>query len=161
MRHAHTQTMSFTDLLTELLRAHTPRAALALVAMWLGAALMPVASFIAVGIFLVITDWLTGISAARVRGVPITSAGLWRTIRKAVFYPVAIISSLVVERTFFQGSEWLVYLVAAYIALTELFSNLENISVITGTDIIGAVRRYARRRLGEAQQPSPPPKDLE
>lgn len=144
-------TMSLEQLLTALWHAQGPRAALSIVGMWLGMQLLPVASFILVGIGLVIADWATGITAARVRGVPITSAGLWRTVRKAVFYPVAILSSLAVEVTFLPGHSWLVYIVASYICFTELFSNLENISAITGTNIIGDVKRAFISRWGKKE----------
>jgi phage-related holin len=139
--------MNFQDFLQQLFLAHGWKAALSVVATFVGSALLPVSTFLAVGVMLVMADWITGVTAAIVRGDRITSRGLMRTMRKVLFYSMAIVLVLMVERAFFPSSHWMVYLVSAYIALVELFSNLENISSITGTDIAAPLRRALRLRL--------------
>lgn len=148
--------MNFQDFLTQLLAAHGWKAALSVVGAFVGGALMPVSSFLAVGVMLVVADWFTGVTAARQRGERITSRGLMRTLRKVVFYSLAIVLVMTVEQAFFSGSHWMVYLTSAYIAMVELFSNLENISSITGTDIAAPLRRALRLRLPWL---TPKPKD--
>lgn len=153
-----TQTkMTFEQLLLELARAHGWKAGLSIILSWLGIHLMPIAGFILVVIVLGISDWITGVTAARIKKEAITSRGLFRSVRKIVFYCLAIVLVVIVENTFF-ASTWLVYLVAVYIALVELYSNLENISVITGTNILGIVRKGINAQLAKVnltlRQPS-------
>lgn len=140
-------TMNFQELISQLFLAHGWKAALSLLVTFVGNALLPVSAFLAVGVVLVAADWLTGVTAAVVRGDRITSRGLLRTIRKVFFYSLAIVLVLTVEQAFFPGSHWMVYLVSAYISLVELFSNLENISSITGTDIAAPLRKALRMRI--------------
>ena len=149
--------MNFQELLTNLFAAHGWKAVLSIVVAWIGNALLPVSAFLAVGVGLVCADWVTGITAAVVRREKITSRGLTRTLGKALFYSLAIVLVLIVERTFFAQSNWMVYMVSAYIALVELFSNLENISIITGTDIAAPLRRMLRRTLPWFREEPPKP----
>jgi len=146
--------MSFEQLLVALAKAHGWKAISSIILGWIGVNLMPVASFLAVGIVLVICDWITGLTAAKKRGDKITSRGLYRTVEKIVFYSMAIVLVLIVEKSML-GTDWLVYLVSSYIALVELYSNLENISVITGTNILEVVKTaitsYVKGKL-----PKPP-----
>ncbi|WP_170110293.1 phage holin family protein [Flavilitoribacter nigricans] len=138
--------MSFEQLLIELGKAHGVKAALSIVLAWLVGHLLPIAGFLAVGVVLVMSDWITGISAALQQKEKITSRGLLRTIRKIIFYCLAIVLVLIVETTFF-GSKWIVSMVATYIALVELYSNLENISKITGTNVLAIVREAINGQL--------------
>lgn len=131
--------MSFEQLLLALGKAHGWKAISSLIFTWIGVNLMPIASFLAVGIILVISDWITGITAANKRGDKITSRGLYRTVQKIVFYSLAIVLVLIVEQSIL-GTDFLVYLVSSYIAIIELYSNLENISVITGTNVLQVVK---------------------
>ncbi|MEM7290061.1 MAG: phage holin family protein [Pseudomonadota bacterium] len=137
--------MNFQDLITALFRAHSARAAASVLGSYLILHLLPIAHFIAIGIVLVISDWFTGVWAAIKREEKITSRGLRRTVEKILMYSLAVFLVLMVETAFF-GSSYVVAAVAMYIALVELFSNLENISSITGSNIIGIVRTtiYAR-----------------
>ncbi len=153
MRGAKQERMNFEYLIMELSRAHGLKALLSIIISWIGVNLMPVASFIAVGIVLVTCDWITGVTAARMQKVKITSRGLFRSVQKIVFYSLAIVLVLIVEKSML-GTDWLVYLVSSYIAMVELYSNLENISVITGTNIIGVVKNaigeYLKNKIPKA-----------
>lgn len=152
-------TMSFGDLLRELFSQHSWKAAGALILMWMGGHLIPIAGFIAAGVALTMADWATGVAAAMRRGQPITSRGLRRTVAKAAYYGLAIVCTLIVESTFFAGSTYMVYFVSAYIALVELYSNLENISVVTGRDILGAFKRAIKQKVKHLTPDDDQPKD--
>lgn len=136
---AKTRNMNFTELLRELAHTHGLRAILSLLLSFLAVNLMPVATFLAAAIVLVIADWITGISASLKTKENITSRKLGRTIVKICFYSLTIILVMMVEKTFFKG-DYLVYLVSAYIALKELYSNLENIGKILDIDILTIVK---------------------
>lgn len=150
--------MNFQELIVELAKVHSTKAAAALVGAFLFAQVLPVASLLAVGIFLVVCDWVTGVWSAIKRNEKITSKGLRRTVEKIVMYSLSIIIVLAVEIVFFN-SHVLVVGVALYISLVELFSNLENISSITGTNILAVVKDAimdkfpAMRRLFDKKKP--------
>jgi len=131
--------MDFQELLTGLARAHGLKAALSLIGAFLIVHLLPIAHFIVIGSLLVACDWFTGVWASITRNEKITSQGLRRTVRKIVFYSLGIVLVLVVESTFFR-TYYLVTTVALYISMVELYSNLENIGIITGRNITGVFR---------------------
>ncbi|MEL6968622.1 MAG: phage holin family protein [Bacteroidota bacterium] len=139
-------TMNFQDFITELAKAHSAKAIASIIGAYLMLHVLPIAHFLVIGIILVVSDWFTGVWAAIKRKEKITSGGLRRTIEKAVMYSLAIVLVLVVESAFF-GTHYVVALVAMYISFVELFSNLENISNITGSNIIGAVRTIMYKRF--------------
>lgn len=146
MRGAKEESMSFEQIIIEMTKAHGFKAAVSIFLAWIGAHLLPVAGFMVAGAFLVACDWITGVTAARKRSQKITSRGLLRTIQKITFYCMAIVLVVIVEHTFFR-SNWMVSLVATYIALVELYSNLENISIITGTNVLAIVRNAINIQL--------------
>lgn len=146
MRGAKNLAMNFEQLILELTKAHGVKAAASLVLGWLGNQLLPIAGFMAVCVVLVTSDWITGVSAALQQKEKITSRGLFRTVRKIIFYCLAIVLVLIVESFFFH-TKWMVTMVACYIALVELYSNLENISKITGTNILAIVRGAINSQL--------------
>lgn len=131
--------MNFEQLIAEITKAHSAKAAFSLFGGFLFIHLLPIAHFLAIGVLLVVSDWITGVWAAFHRKEQITSKGLRRTVEKVVMYSLAIVLVLVVE-TAFIGTHYVVASVALYISLVELFSNLENISTITNSNIIGATR---------------------
>jgi hypothetical protein len=63
------------------------------------------------------------------------------TIEKTIFYFVAILLSELMKIIFLDAVEVfpLTFIVASYIGIREFWSCLENISEITGTDIIGGI----------------------
>jgi hypothetical protein len=96
--------------------------------------LLPLVPFLGMVFVLVAVDLITGVRAAKARKETITSGGLKRTIEKICLYFAAIILSEGMVQVFFPGLP-LTYVVAAYIALTEFKSNIENISDVTGVDL--------------------------
>lgn len=132
--------MNFQELLMELARQNSGKAALSIIASFVLGHLLPIAHFIGIGILLVTSDWVTGVWAAMRREEKITSKGLRRTVEKIFLYSLAILLVMVVESAFFH-THILTAAVALYISLVELFSNLENISDITGSNIISAFRK--------------------
>ena len=70
-----------------------------------------------------------------------TSKGMGGTIDKTVLYMVAILICRGVDIAFnLTGLTETTYLVAALIASRELLSNLENISKVTGIDLVSRIR---------------------
>ena len=105
---------------------------------------LPIQHFLIFTIFVVFSDTVTGIMAARKRGEAITSKGLYRTSQKIVVYFVGIM--------IFEGSRItfnlplnITYMVAFTIATTELYSIAENIRSITGVNIGTYLLRFFRR----------------
>jgi uncharacterized membrane protein len=105
---------------------------------------LPIKHFLIFTIFVVFADTVTGIMAARKRGEPITSKGLYRTSQKVVTYFCGIMIFHGASITFGLPSQ-ITYSVSFIIAATELFSISENIKSITGTNIGTIILRFFRR----------------
>jgi uncharacterized membrane protein len=106
--------------------------------------IFPIKHFLIFTIFVVFADTVTGIMAARKRGEPITSKGLYRTSQKVVTYFCGIMIFHGASITFQLPSQ-ITYSVSFIIAATELFSISENIKSITGTNIGTIILRFFRR----------------
>jgi uncharacterized membrane protein len=104
----------------------------------------PIKHFLIFTIFVVFADTVTGILAAKKRGEPITSKGLYRTSQKVVTYFCGIMIFHGASITFQLPSQ-ITYSVSFIIAATELFSISENIKSITGTNIGTIILRFFRR----------------
>ena len=100
----------------------------------------PIAAAIVTVILLGFFDFLTGITAAYKRGNPITSRKMYASIIKVTMYSILIISSHMIE-LYLLGYLPLVKMATSTIALVELKSLYENISIITGTDIWNKVKK--------------------
>ena len=105
---------------------------------------LPIKHFLIFTIFVVFADTVTGILAAKKRGEPITSKGLYRTSQKVVTYFCGIMIFHGASITFQLPSQ-ITYSVSFIIAATELFSISENIKSITGTNIGTIILRFFRR----------------
>jgi uncharacterized membrane protein len=105
---------------------------------------LPIKHFLIFTIFVVFSDTVTGILAAKKRGEPITSKGLYRTSQKVVTYFCGIMIFHGASITFGLPSQ-ITYSVSFIIAATELFSISENIKSITGTNIGTIILRFFRR----------------
>jgi phage-related holin len=107
---------------------------------WLVSFLLRDWQYLALTFSLVFVDLYTGIKAARFRGEEIRSNGLRRTIDKITLYFIAI---LICEATevVFHLPDFLNFsmICAGLITITELKSNLENISEFTGNDYWAAL----------------------
>lgn len=105
---------------------------------WIAAWIAPILHFLIFTFVLTVLDFGTGVRAAQKRQEKITSKGFARTVEKLFFYMIAILLSHGMDFTFVKDLEVdfsFAWIVAGFISLTELKSNLENISSITGTDI--------------------------
>jgi uncharacterized membrane protein len=105
---------------------------------------LPIKHFLIFTIFVVFADTVTGIMAAKKRGEPITSKGLYRTSQKVVTYFCGIMIFHGAGITFGLPSQ-ITYSVSFIIAATELFSISENIKSITGTNIGTIILRFFKR----------------
>lgn len=102
---------------------------------------LPLRAFIGVTLLLVCADLVTGVQAAYKRGEIIHSKGFRRTILKFTMYCTAIISAHAMESVFFPTFP-MVFSISAYIASAELWSVLENVGTVTGTNVLEAIREY-------------------
>jgi uncharacterized membrane protein len=105
---------------------------------------LPIKHFLIFTIFVVFADTVTGILAAKKRGEPITSKGLYRTSQKVVVYFVGIMIFEGAKNTFSLPLN-ITYMVAFTIATTELYSISENIKSMTGVNIGTLILRFFRR----------------
>jgi uncharacterized membrane protein len=105
---------------------------------------LPIKHFLIFTIFVVFADTVTGIMAARKRGEPITSKGLYRTSQKVVVYFVGIMIFEGARNTFSLPVN-ITYMVAFTIATTELYSISENIKSMTGVNIGTLILRFFKR----------------
>ena len=102
---------------------------------------LPIKHFLIFTIFVVFSDTVTGILAAKKRGEKITSKGLYRTSQKVVVYFCGIMIFHGASITFGLPSQ-IVYSVSFLIAFTELYSISENIKVITGVNLATTILRF-------------------
>jgi hypothetical protein len=102
---------------------------------WVLQFIMPIWPFLAFTVFACFADLFTGTQAARHRGEVIHSKGLRRSIKKISLYFAGILLAEGVMVVFFGGGKGLTWMTAGLIALTEVKSNFENISTVTGVDI--------------------------
>lgn len=138
--------MTFAEMLIALAKAQGLKAILSVLLAFWAVHFLAVANFMAMCTVLVICDLITGIWASAKKKVPIHSSGLRRTIHKIVFYMLAILLSQGIQETWLPAIP-LVYMVSLFIGMTEFISNLENISIITGTNIAKHIKSYLIQKL--------------
>lgn len=126
--------MIFRELIAALAEADNTKEVVAVFAAFIISHTMTVAPFLIGIAVLVSIDLYTGIRAAQKRGEAIRSKGLQQTTIKIKDYFLAILVTHVSQLIWFPDFG-LVYIVSMYIAVTELKSNLENISETTGTNL--------------------------
>lgn len=95
---------------------------------------IPIKSFLAFTVAVVLVDTIMGIKAARKKEIPITSRKLYRTTEKIVVYFMAIMIFEGAKNTFSIPIP-LTYMISFIIATTELYSIGEKIKIITGVNI--------------------------
>ena len=105
---------------------------------------LPIKHFLIFTIFVVFSDTVTGIIAAKKRGEKITSKGLYRTSQKVVVYFCGIMIFHGASVTFGLPFQ-IVYSVSFLIAFTELYSVSENIKSITGVNLATTILRFFKR----------------
>ena len=99
----------------------------------------PIEGLLATAFLLIILDLITGIMAARKKGIPITSSGLKRTVGKIFLYECVIAVGFLVRRYCTGDLLPLDHLVGCIVALTEGTSVLENMTVLTGNPIFATL----------------------
>ena len=87
---------------------------------------------------LVLSDFVTGIWAAKIRGERISSAAMGRTISKIFVYEMVLAVLFLAETHLFLGVP-LVKSLAAVIGIRESKSLLENANAILGIDIFKTI----------------------
>ncbi|MCC8409926.1 phage holin family protein [Mucilaginibacter sp. UR6-1] len=97
----------------------------------------PIHQFLITIYVLLLVDLITGIySKVVIKKEPLTSKRLKDTTTKFIFYSFAVFIGLIVDIAMLGDSElMLARIVAGYIMLTEFQSGIENISIITGTNL--------------------------
>lgn len=106
----------------------------------------PLTSMIHVVLVFIAVDFLTGIYAAYRNKIKIESHKLRKTIEKFVLYTCSIIIGYMFQ-TEFAGWSNLAQIIAGFIAMTELISVYENITRITGLDILTKIRSLLKDSL--------------
>jgi phosphatidylglycerophosphate synthase len=109
----------------------------------------PVQWFVFATFVLVLSDFITGIIAARfAKGEKIQSSKMKRSVWKLILYTLAILLSHLLASIYFlpKGIDFdLVWIASGVISLTEFKSNLENIAIVTGLDIWNRIEAYIPR----------------
>lgn len=96
------------------------------------AVLAPIHTMMITVLVLLSADTLTGIWAAIKRNEGINSAGLRRTITKAVMYMLALICGFICQKYLLADILPVVNIIASAVGVVELKSILENADSITG-----------------------------
>lgn len=96
----------------------------------------PAQSMILSALALITLDLITGILAARKQGMPITSAGLRRTITKLCVYESAILIGFLAQQYLTGPSVPVANIIAGFVGITECLSCLENINIIGDGDLL-------------------------
>lgn len=99
----------------------------------------PAKAMILTSTVLITVDLITGILAARKQSIPITSAGLRRTVTKLFVYEAAILLGFLTEQYLTGPGIPVSNIVASFIGLTELLSCMENLNIIGGNDLLKSI----------------------
>lgn len=113
------------------------------VAGWAASFLVPTGPFLGIVIFLVFSDFVTGVRSAIKRGEKLSSKGFRRTVEKLLLYFIAILASEGMRRVFMPGVP-VTYMTALAIAVTEFKSNIENIETVTGVQIWSSIKEMVK-----------------
>jgi len=108
--------------------------------------LTPVSNFIHLVLVLVFIDLITGSYAAIKAGEKFSAKKLRNTIEKFVFYAIAIISSYILQMIIDDGTE-VARIIALFIGSIELKSIYENVSKITGIDLVAKVWDFMKEKI--------------
>ena len=113
--------------------------------------LLPTYQFIFLILILLIIDLITGIWKSLKQGNPITSKKLGDTIKKIIWYNVAIISAYLVQHIIALEVVKLMWFLAVLISVKEFKSIIENIEVITNTKLWDFLIRHITEIFPEAK----------
>lgn len=99
---------------------------------------------VAVGV-LISLDTVTGIAASRKRGEKISSKKLKAVVIKTLLYNIGIIAAFIIEKHITDFIPFQKVVLGA-IATVEFLSLLENISDVTGKNIVKIVMEYFQKK---------------
>lgn len=103
------------------------------------AVLAPIQGAVIVCTLLVISDLVTGVLAAKKQGKPITSGGLRQSIMKLYVYETALILAFLTEAMLTGPAFPISKIVSAFIGITEMTSNLENLNILSGQNLLQTI----------------------
>lgn len=105
----------------------------------IAAVFAPVQHVMLVTLAMISIDLVTGILAAKKQNIPVSSAGLRRTISKLFIYELTIAMGFLVE-TYMTGSLIpIVKIITTFVGITELKSCMENLDTINGSSLLKAI----------------------
>lgn len=113
---------------------------------------------ITVGVVIVV-DLITGILAAKKRGEKITSAGLRRSLSKALIYQTAILTGFLMEKYLLADIVPITKLVAGAIGSVEALSIFENLNKISDNNLFSKVIELLGSINDKKKGSEEPPKD--
>jgi hypothetical protein len=99
----------------------------------------PAKAMILTTLALLVMDLATGLLAAKKQGIPITSAGIRRTVTKLFVYECSVLMAYLTQAYLTGDTVPVSNIVAGLIGLTELTSVLENLNIIGGGAVLKAV----------------------
>lgn len=111
--------------------------------------LTPISNYIHIVLVLIFIDLITGSYASIVEGQKFSAAKMKNTVKKFIFYSIAIISGYLLQHIASDGSHF-ARLVALYLGSIEVKSNYENIGRITGTDTLNDLWRIINDRIKQS-----------
>lgn len=109
----------------------------------------PIRGMIIAVLVLILVDLITGVWAAYKRKEAIKSAWMRRTVSKLLVYEIAIMMSFITQTYLCGDLIPMASIAAGLIGMTELKSILENLSSISGEDLI----KQIIDKLGSSNQP--------
>jgi phage-related holin len=116
----------------------------------LGAFFMPIyPAMIAVGLLITI-DTITGLLAARKKGIKIESRKMGRVLVKMLLYNLLIISAHICEVYLINIP--FVKITLAFLAITEFLSIGENFNIITGKDFVIYIKSWLMDKLNSVKK---------
>lgn len=96
---------------------------------------VPIEKLLATTAAMIIIDLITGVMAAHKQSIPITSAGLRRTVSKFVVYELAIMLAYLTEH-YISSAMPFVNMATGMISIVELTSVYENLNILGGNNIL-------------------------
>lgn len=94
---------------------------------------------------LVVADFLLGIWAAKSRDEAFSKERGFKTLRKLIGYPIALMVAAVAETQLFDGV-LIMRILAGFIASAELISTLKHLAVITGLPFEDVFARLGNKK---------------
>lgn len=113
---------------------------------------------ITVGVVIVV-DLVTGVLAARKRGEKITSAGLRRSLSKALIYQTAVLTGFLMEKYLLVDLVPITKLVAGAIGAVESVSIFENLNTLSGNNLFTKLLEMLGSANDKKKGSEEPPKE--